>query len=179
MTIFKKPYHLRRLSGSITEPLNLTETKLHLRVEHSDDDALISELIIAARQVGEYSAGVAFTAAPFEARYEEYLPYPLSLPMRPVASIASIVTENSEGQSTIIPVTDYHLSSDYMLYTHRAIAEAHITVRFMTSAEIGQYAEIKRALLAHIALMYEQRNGDIAVPQQALSVYQHYREVRV
>jgi uncharacterized phiE125 gp8 family phage protein len=178
MTSFKKPYRLRRLSGSITEPLTLIQTKLHVRVEHSDDDALISELMIAARQMGEYSAAVALAAAPYEAQYEEFLPYPLTLPLRPVASITSLVTENTDGDSSIIPVSNYHLSGD-ILYTHIPISAAHIAVRFVTSAEIGAYADIKRALLAHIALMYEQRSGDIPIPQQALSIYQHYREVRV
>jgi uncharacterized phiE125 gp8 family phage protein len=178
MTTFKKPYRLRRLSGSITEPLTLTDTKLHLRVEHSEDDALISELMIAARQMGEYSAGVAFAAAPYEVQYEEFLPYPLTLPLRPIASITSIVTENTEEESSIIPITDYHLSHD-ILYTHIPIAAAHIAVRILTSAEIGAHAEVKRALLSHIALMYEQRSGDIPIPQHAVNVYHHYREVRV
>lgn len=35
------------------EPLTLTEAKIHLRVDHTDDDALITSLIFAARQYVE------------------------------------------------------------------------------------------------------------------------------
>ncbi len=39
------------------EPLTLAEAKLHLRVDLSDDDALITALISAAREQAEFLTG--------------------------------------------------------------------------------------------------------------------------
>ena len=44
---------LQLLSPPAQEPVSLAEAKLHLRVDFSDDDALITALIAAARQAAE------------------------------------------------------------------------------------------------------------------------------
>lgn len=40
-----------------TEPLTVTEAKLHLRVEHNHEDTLIGALIVAAREQAEFLTG--------------------------------------------------------------------------------------------------------------------------
>lgn len=44
---------LELVTGPSVEPLTLAEAKLHLRVEIADDDALITALIVSARQLAE------------------------------------------------------------------------------------------------------------------------------
>ena len=44
-------------SAPSSEPLTLSETKSYLRVDHSNDDALITSLIIASRQFVEEHTG--------------------------------------------------------------------------------------------------------------------------
>ena len=39
----------------MAEPVTLEEARLHLRVDHTDEDALIGSLIIAARELAEHS----------------------------------------------------------------------------------------------------------------------------
>ena len=48
---------LTLITPPTVEPLTLAETKLHLRVDYTADDALITSLIIAARQAAETKTG--------------------------------------------------------------------------------------------------------------------------
>jgi uncharacterized phiE125 gp8 family phage protein len=54
-------YGLRVTVNPTSEPLNLDETKLYLRVDHSEDDALILSMIAAARQYCEAVTKRSFT----------------------------------------------------------------------------------------------------------------------
>lgn len=56
---------LRIVTPATTEPVTLAEAKEHLRVIHSDDDALITAQITSARELVELETGVALVAAEY------------------------------------------------------------------------------------------------------------------
>ena len=64
------------------EPITLSEAKLHLRVDTSDEDALITALIIAARRMA-HPSGPVFTGllckATFTLQTAACLPAPATL----------------------------------------------------------------------------------------------------
>jgi len=45
--------HYVRTTDATTEPITATELKAHLRIDHTDEDTMISSMITAARQIAE------------------------------------------------------------------------------------------------------------------------------
>jgi uncharacterized phiE125 gp8 family phage protein len=173
-----KPYNLMRLSSSINEPLSLSVVKNYLRVSFSDDDALIAELIISARHFAENYIGNSLAAQNFEVSYVDELPNFIALPMSPIASITSIITEDLSGNQVTPPTNSFYLSSGRYLHLHQYIC-AHITkITYQTSGNMGEEAAIKRAMLSHIALMYDIR-GESPIPADSMLIYQQYKQVRI
>jgi uncharacterized phiE125 gp8 family phage protein len=90
------------------EPLTLTETKRWLRVDHGDDDALISGLIKAARERIEGRTGRAILAQtwrivldlwPSEAR--------VTLPVLPILSVSAVRVFDAAGTASVLASTLY------------------------------------------------------------------------
>lgn len=176
---YVKPYSLKRLSGTVTEPLTLSVVKNYLKVDYNNDDALIAELMLSARQFAENHMSLSLAAQSFEATYENELPSFIVLPMSPIANIISVIVEDLNGNQTTFLSNVYRLSAERYLHFYQYIAGERIYVRYQTSANLGQQADLKRAMLAHIALMYEGRGSDAPIPADSLLTYNQYKAVRI
>jgi len=103
------------ITAPATEPLSLTEAKLHLRVTGTDEDNLITALIATARQEVEAATGRALITQTWEYSLDEFPPCGLvheayiRLPRAPLVSISSFKYLNSENVETTIAAGDYRL----------------------------------------------------------------------
>ena len=90
-----------------TEPVSLAEAKLFSRIDTTADDALVTALIIAARQNVEKQTGRSLVTQTWTARLDR-LPEAttFNLSYRPIASITSIKAYNEDGTSDAITVPD-------------------------------------------------------------------------
>ena len=91
------------VTAAAEEPLNLAEMKEHLRVDASDEDALIADYVMAARAWAETYTGRALVTQTWEAHYRCW---PGSegfvLPLPPLASVTSIkYTPEGAAQATL------------------------------------------------------------------------------
>jgi len=91
-----------------TEPVSLTEAKLHLRVTDTAEDDLISALITTAREYCEKFTGRSLA----EQTVEYYLDrFPcadeINLPMPPLQSVTSVKYTDSDGIETTMPTDAY------------------------------------------------------------------------
>lgn len=156
------------------EAITLDVAKHHLRVTHTDDDALISELIPAARRFAEGYTRRAFITQTWNLLLDGF-PAIIRVPMPPLQAVASINYVDAAGVSQLLDAADYQVD---------AITEpARIALRFgetwpQTYDELNvvtvQFtagygdnvgdvpATIRSAMLMHIAHMYEHRESTVA-----------------
>ena len=104
--------HLRTYTAPAEEPVSLAEMKLHLRVDHTEEDALIASLITAAREQCELESRRTFCTTTLEQRLEGW-PWSggFALLRGPVQSITAISYTDEDGNAGTVD------SGDYVLYT--------------------------------------------------------------
>lgn len=104
----------RVITAVTTEPLTSTEVKLHLRVDDTTEDNLITILITAAREYCENYTGRALATQTVEAYFDTFGSDDyLELPRPPLQSVTSVIYKDSAGTETTMTVnTDYIVDSN-------------------------------------------------------------------
>lgn len=114
---------LQLVSPPSEEPVSLADAKLHLRVDFTDDDALITALISAARQAAETITGRQIVTARWKMVLDSFpgpslmgvpagspftLPgHAILIPKCPVQSVVSIQYLDMASAWQVMPATDY------------------------------------------------------------------------
>lgn len=92
------------------EPLDLAEVKLHCRVDHDAENALLTALIAAARQQAENRTGRALITQTWELIGDEPPCHEILLPRPPVSAVTSFSYIDPDGVTR--DYTDYRLDKD-------------------------------------------------------------------
>jgi hypothetical protein len=145
------------------EPLTLAEVKLHLRVDHDDEDSMIGLYMKAARQHAERFLGLSLAAQSVQyvlannetprdewRMYEPRQPNIIELPLSPVASIESV----TDG------VDPYDHTANLLIFpaTIRCESIPEVLVIDYTTEPLVE-EDIRLALLLIIHTMYETRGA--------------------
>lgn len=102
-------YTLRVTTAATTEPLTLAEAREHLRVDHFDDDGVISGCILAARQHVENVCGLALATSSWTMTLDEFPADPIALPREPVQSVTAVRYYNTSGVLTTWSSAEYEV----------------------------------------------------------------------
>lgn len=87
---------LQRTTAPSIDPITLAEAKLHLRVDHSDEDALITALIAAAREACEHRTGRTLITSGWTLTLGGFATeIPLLMP--PLVSVTSVTYKDTAG----------------------------------------------------------------------------------
>jgi uncharacterized phiE125 gp8 family phage protein len=94
---------LRLITPPTAEPVSLAEAKLHLRKDASDEDALITRCIAAAREECEQKIERSIMQQDWEVTLDAF-PRVITLPRPPIVTVTSLKYLDSAGvQQTLAP----------------------------------------------------------------------------
>lgn len=93
------------VTGPTAEPIHLTEAKAHLRVDNTDEDALITALIVVAREQAEATTRQALLLQTFDLTLDSF-PCEIALP-GPLRSVVSITYTDPDGATQTLAAADY------------------------------------------------------------------------
>ena len=176
---------LKRIVDPASEPVTLTEAKLYMRIDNTNDDTLISDLITAARQEGENWLRQSLITQTWKVAYDDAIPQMVRLPMGPVNSISSVIIYNQDNSTVTIDPSVYWLNAAQNALTmYQRLTGFRIEITYIAgygSVAASVPKPIKQGMLSHISYMYDSRaeSGEMALPEQAVALYAPYREVRL
>lgn len=99
------------VSPPAVEPVTLAEAKLHLRVDHAEEDALISGQILAARVDCESATGLVFVQQTWDLVLDRF-PCEIRPPIAPLLSVSAITYLDGDGVSRTLAGSSYRVDAD-------------------------------------------------------------------
>ena len=106
-----------QLTPPAAEPLTLAEAKLHLRVDAdlTDDDSLISALIVTARQQAEHRTGRALVTQQWRYSFDTFPVDSLELPLPKLQSVQAVTYLDNNGTRQTLANTEYDVITDELI----------------------------------------------------------------
>jgi uncharacterized phiE125 gp8 family phage protein len=176
------------VTAPVHEPLTLTETKLHLRITGTEEDSLVNNLIIAARQHAENHLRRALVSQTWDYYLDDFSDT-MNLQKSPISSITSVKYYDKDNaiQTLSTDIYDTDLVTEPARIT-RAYNEDWPDVYDRTNGVIIRcvigYGDandipqmIKIGMLLYITYMYEHRGDESVRPPRA--IYDLWNDYRV
>ncbi len=88
------------------EPVTVDEVKAHLRIDGTDDDAMLAAMITAAREEAEHRLERACARQTVQLLLDEF-PEDIPLPMPPLVSIQSVTYADADGNTQTVDSADF------------------------------------------------------------------------
>jgi uncharacterized phiE125 gp8 family phage protein len=182
-------------SPPAVEPVSLADAKAHLRVTHTDNDAVISALISSARRQVERRTGLALINQGWSLFLDCWPNHAaVSLQLAPISAITDIIFFGEDGTPATYEPAHYYL--DGVSKPGRAILRQDrlpplpgrrvngIEIRFTAgfgavSANVPQ--DLRQALLLAVAHWFEHRGEaeGASLPLSALEIIKQHRVARL
>lgn len=162
-----------QLSPPSGEPLTLAEAKLHLRVDAdiTEDDSLITALIVTARQQAEHRTGRALLTQQWRYSVDAFTVDSLELPLPKLQSVQAVSYLDNNGVRQTLANPEYDVITDELVgriipaygkswpscREHPGSVRVDYTCGFGAAADVPQ--SIKAWMLLAIGAWYENREA--------------------
>jgi len=162
---------LQLITPPASEPVTLADAKAYLKIDGSDEDALVTSLITASRARAEWHSGRALVTQSWCLRLDAW-PGVVEIPLPPLQTVTSIATTTIDGIRSVIDPALYHVDSASeparvclptrpLRLAGRDCLEIAFTAGYGDATAVPQ--AIRQAILEITAELYAHR-GDDAVP---------------
>ncbi|MBK6905553.1 MAG: phage head-tail connector protein [Saprospirales bacterium] len=171
-----------------TEPLTLTEAKLHLKVDTTADDDLITALITATRQSVERYCNSALITQTVTEKYDCFTSRGFRLSVSPAIAITSVSYTDSAGDNQTLDAAIYGLDNysrpaRVFLKENQQWPQTRVepnTVTVVYTAGYGAASDvpgpIKTAMKLMLADLYENRQDSArTMPSASQRILDPYR----
>jgi len=169
---------------SVGEVISLAEAKAHLRVETDVEDSLIGSLIRVAREHLESVAGLSLLDQGFRLFLDDWpKAHAILIRKHPVNTLDAVIVYDAEGLPEEVDLSMVRLDlsrrpARLVVSGIRAPARIVNGIEVEFTAGFGESGTevpdaLKRAMLVHVAAMYELRGG-IGIGQQPATVPDGY-----
>ncbi len=164
---------IKVITPPATEPVTLAEAKLHLRVDSSDEDALITRAIKSAREECEHFIQRTIAATTLSLYLDAFPSGDLRLPWGPAQSITSVQYVNEAGNLTPLPGSVYMLDDTQVDAVLRLTwGSSWPTTRVQPNAVFVTYVagyascpeSIRDWILLRVGTLYRMRESDSDKP---------------
>lgn len=102
---------IRLITAPAAEPVTLSEAKAHLRVDHTEEDALISALIQASRIYCEQFTARAFITQTWELVLDTFPTSEIQIPLPPLQSVTSVKYDGGDGVEVTLATDQYEVDT--------------------------------------------------------------------
>jgi len=173
------------------EPVTLADAKAQLKLDTSDDDALVTALIIAARARAEWHTGRALLTQSWTLWLDAWPPGGVvDIPLPPLRSVTSVTTfARDDAPSLLDPArTIVDLAGNRIALRPTTVLPPLLrninAIAIAFSAGYGGASDVpqglKSAILALVAFLYEHRGEAPAdLPQDVAALLAPYRVLKI
>lgn len=171
----------RLKTAPATEPVTVADVKLHARVAHAVEDALITTWIAAARKLAEEYQHRAYIQQTWRLVFDSFPPSCFDLPRPPLISVDSVKYYDEDGVEATLSASLYTvdtISEVGRLSLNAGESWPSVTLRPINgvivefkagygAAAADVPASVKNAIYLYCTWMYENREAETGTVPQA------------